>query len=167
MIKENKIEETARRKQHEIKKGGVRNCRLSLWDMNRVLIDPETEAIIRAQWTQQHYRARGRGGGRWSSGEKLEDAGSESCSETRTFRGPQDHLYCGIAKLFELGDKGVGRVVCLLIFIDFFYVWYLYKNSVNCPASHFTHNQLLHVCFPVLLTASKIAGQNVTTLVLT
>lgn len=41
------------KKSRKINKGGSRNCELSLRGMNRVLIDPETEAIIPVQWAQQ------------------------------------------------------------------------------------------------------------------
>lgn len=36
-------------KRKQINKGGLRNCMFSLQGMNRVLIDPETEAIIPVQ----------------------------------------------------------------------------------------------------------------------
>ena len=55
-------------KNRRLKKGEAggerRNCMFSLRVMNRVLIDPETEAIIPAQWAQQLQGNReGRGGG--------------------------------------------------------------------------------------------------------
>lgn len=47
MMKENEMEDAGTRRR--LKNRRVTNCRLSLRDMNRVLIDPETEAIIPAQ----------------------------------------------------------------------------------------------------------------------
>lgn len=63
-VEENETEKTGHREEQEITNMvGARSCVFSLRGMNRVLIDPETEAIIPALWTQQCYRVRGGGGG--------------------------------------------------------------------------------------------------------